>query len=82
MVVVATWPALLWVEARLWKRRSLAVLVMVLILLLVFVLPLTMAISTIAANADEVITWVKSLISQGPPQVPDWLAACPSSGRR
>jgi len=38
MVVVATWPALLWFEARLWRRRSLAVLVMVLILLLLLVL--------------------------------------------
>lgn len=82
MVVVATWPALLWFEARLWRRRSLAVLVMVLILLLLFVLPLTMAISTIAANANEVTTWVKSLISQGPPQVPEWLGRLPFVGSR
>ena len=73
MVVVASWPALLWFEARLWRRRSLAVLVMVLILLLLFVLPLTMAISTIAANADEVVAWVRMLISQGPPPLPDWI---------
>ena len=26
MVVVATWPAFLWIQARLWRRRSLAVL--------------------------------------------------------
>jgi predicted PurR-regulated permease PerM len=82
MVVVATWPALLWFEARLWRRRSLAVLVMVLILLLLFVLPLTMAISTIAANANEVTTWVKSLISEGPPQVPEWLGRLPFIGPR
>ncbi len=82
MVVVATWPALLWFEARLWRRRSLAVLVMVLILLLLFVLPLTMAISTIVANANEVTTWVKSLISEGPPQVPDWLGRLPFIGPR
>jgi predicted PurR-regulated permease PerM len=82
MVVVATWPALLWFEARLWRRRSLAVLVMVLILLLLFVLPLTMAISTIAANANEVTAWAKSLISQGPPQVPEWLGRLPFVGPR
>jgi predicted PurR-regulated permease PerM len=80
MVVVASWPALLWFEARLWRRRSLAVLVMVLILLLLFVLPLTMAISTIAANADEVIAWVRSLISHGPPQLPDWIRNLPFVG--
>jgi predicted PurR-regulated permease PerM len=82
MVVVATWPALLWFEARLWRRRSLAVLVMVLILLLLFVLPLTMAISTIVSNADQVAGWVKSLISQGPPSPPDWLASLPFVGPR
>ncbi|RZL86854.1 MAG: AI-2E family transporter YdiK [Variovorax sp.] len=80
MVVVATWPALLWFEARLWNRRSLAVLVMMLILLLLFVLPLTMAISTIAANADEVAVWFRSLIAQGPPQLPDWVARLPFVG--
>ena len=82
MVVVATWPAFLWVEARLWKRRSLAVLVMVLILLLLFVLPLTLAISTIAVNAEEVITWFKSLISRGPPQLPGWVLQLPLVGPR
>ena len=80
MVVVATWPALLWFEARLWRRRSLAVLVMVLILLLLFVLPLTMAISTIAANADEVSVWFRQQISEGPPQLPAWIAGLPFVG--
>lgn len=80
MVVVATWPALLWFEARLWRRRSLAVLVMMLILLLVFVLPLTLAISTIASNADEVAVWFRSLIAEGPPHLPDWVGTLPLAG--
>ncbi|WP_213953850.1 MULTISPECIES: AI-2E family transporter YdiK [unclassified Variovorax] len=80
MLVVATWPALLWFEARLWRRRGPAVLVMVLILLLLFVLPLTMAISTIAANADDVIVWVKSLTRDGPLLLPDWVAQLPLAG--
>src|SRR6478609_38094 len=77
MLVVATWPALLWFEARLWNRRAPAVLVMVLILLLLFVLPLTMAISTIAANADDVIAWVKSFSHEGPLLLPDWVTQLP-----
>jgi len=80
MVVVATWPALLWFEARLWKRRSLAVLVMILIMLLLFALPLTLAISTVASNADEVVVWFKALVAKGPPQVPDWIANLPFVG--
>ncbi|MBO9651381.1 MAG: AI-2E family transporter YdiK [Variovorax sp.] len=82
MVVVASWPALLWFEEKLWRRRSLAVLVMVLILLLLFVLPLTMAISTIAANADEVYSWFKTMISRGPPELPAWLVGLPFVGPR
>jgi predicted PurR-regulated permease PerM len=82
MVVVASWPALLWFEQKLWRRRSLAVLVMVLILLLLFMLPVTLAISTIAANADEVYLWVKALIGRGPPQLPDWVGQLPFVGAR
>ena len=80
MLVVATWPALLWIEARLWNRRSLAVLAMVLLLLLLFVLPLTMAISTIATHADVVVAWVRSVVSGGLPQLPDWIATLPFVG--
>ena len=82
MVVVATWPAFLWIEARLWKRRSLAVLAMVVILLLLFVLPLTLAISTVAGNAEEVVAWVRSLISRGPPAMPGWVQRLPFVGPR
>jgi len=80
MLVVATWPALLWLQARLWNRRSLAALAMVVILLLVFVLPVTMAITTIATHANLVVDGVKSLTSRGLPQLPEWIAALPFVG--
>ena len=82
MLVVATWPAFLWIQARLWRRRSLAVLVMVVILLLLFVLPLTLAITTVASNAEEVVNWVRKLISQGPPALPGWVQRLPLVGKR
>src|ERR1044072_8231714 len=80
MLVVASWPGLLWFESKLWGRRSLAVVAMVLILLLLFVLPLTMAITTIVEHTDTVVTWVKDLIAQGPPQLPQWLRGLPLVG--
>jgi predicted PurR-regulated permease PerM len=80
MLVVATWPALLWFQARLWGRRSLAVVVMVLILLLLFVLPVTAAITTIAAHADEAVNAAKSLTASGLPALPDWIAKLPYVG--
>jgi len=80
MVVVATWPVLLWMQARLWNRRSLAVTAMVITLVLLFVLPLTLAISTIAENGDAIVEGSKSLISRGPPQLPEWIATLPLVG--
>ena len=80
MVVVASWPAFLWFEARLWGRRWLAVLVMVVILLLLFVLPLTLAITTIAEHADTMVAWFKGLITDGPPQLPAWVGTLPFVG--
>ncbi|MBS0342328.1 MAG: AI-2E family transporter YdiK [Proteobacteria bacterium] len=82
MVVVASWPALLWFESKLWGRRWMAVIVMVVILLLLFVLPLTMAIVTIADHADTVSGWVKDLIAQGPPDLPSWVRNLPLVGEK
>jgi predicted PurR-regulated permease PerM len=82
MVVVATWPALLWFQARLWRRRSLATLAMVLILLLVFVLPLTLAVSTIAAHSGELVEMAKTLPSRIPVHPPQWLEGLPLVGPR
>ena len=53
-IVVVTWPLLLRMQARLWRSRALAITVMMVILLLLFVVPLTLAIGTIVANADEI----------------------------
>ena len=44
MIVVATWPTLRAVQARLWGRRSLAVVVMTLAMLAVLAVPLTVAV--------------------------------------
>jgi predicted PurR-regulated permease PerM len=80
MLVVATWPALLWLQAHLGNRRGLAVAVMVVILLLLFVLPLTLAITTIASHTDIFVDWAKSLTAQGLPALPDWVARLPYVG--
>ena len=55
MIAVTTWPMLRWFEARLWGRRSLAVLVMTLLILTLLVVPLMLAIGTIVEHADEIV---------------------------
>jgi len=80
MLVVATWPMLMWFEARLWHRRSLAVLVMTLLMLLLFVVPLMLAIGTIVEHSDTIVRHAKLLIDYQVPQPPEWVASLPFVG--
>jgi len=80
MLVVATWPVLLRLQAVLWNRRSLAVAVMTLILLLLFMLPMVMAIGTVVRNSDQIVEWTKSIAYFQIPAPPDWIAGLPFVG--
>ncbi len=82
MIVVATWPLMLYAQRRLWGRRSLAVTVMTIALLLVFVVPFSLAIGTIAANSEELIGWTKSLATVKLPPPPDWVQTVPIVGAK
>lgn len=79
MIVVATWPVMLRVEARL-RRRVLAVIVMTGIMLLVFIVPLALAIQALVNNMDTIAGWVRSLAASGLPQPPEWLQKIPVVG--
>ena len=80
MVVVATWPVMTRVQARLGGRRSLAVAVMTLSLLLVLLVPLSVAIITLVDNADRIVGWSKWLAETRVPPPPDWVAGIPVVG--
>jgi predicted PurR-regulated permease PerM len=82
MLVVATWPVMKWFEARLWHRRSLAVLVMSVLLLLLFFVPLTLAIGTIVSHSDEIVERGKSIASSPLPHPPQWVAQLPFVGEK
>ena len=81
MVVVATWPVMLRVQAMLWQRRSLAVAVMSVLLLLLFVVPLTLAVITIVSNADRMAEWAKLAADYHLPETPPaWAVKLPLVG--
>lgn len=82
MIVVSTWPVLLWFQARLWGRRSLAVLVMTLLILTLLVAPLMLAIGTIVRNADDIGAKVAMLDSLQVPPPPSWVGNLPLIGPR
>jgi predicted PurR-regulated permease PerM len=81
-LVIATWPIMRWVQARLWHSRALAVTVMTLALLLVFVVPFWFAIGTIARNAGQIVGWAESVASMEMPPPPLWLGDLPLVGSR
>jgi len=80
MIVVATWPLLTALQARLWGRRGLAVAVMTLILLLALIVPLSLAVATIVRSADEIVIKARSLATFTVPAPPDWLGSIPMIG--
>lgn len=82
MLVVATWPMLLWFEHRLWRRRSLAVVVMSLLMLLLFVVPLMLAIGTIVSHSDLILGKVKELAGNPLPHPPPWVVGLPMVGHQ
>lgn len=82
MVVVATWPLMLRVQARAWNRRWIAVTVMTVLLLLVFLVPLGFAIDALVSNANEMAGWAQGLAIIELPRPPDWLAQIPVVGER
>jgi predicted PurR-regulated permease PerM len=82
MVVVATWPALRMVQARLWGKRALAVTVMTLVMLAILAAPLAMAVVAIIERADDVLEWTKALAARGIPAPPEWVAGLPLVGKK
>jgi predicted PurR-regulated permease PerM len=81
-IVVATWPLMISLQARLWNKRALAVAVMTVLLLCLLVIPLIFAIGTIVANVDEMLLWARSLATFKAPPPPAWVADLPLIGQR
>ena len=80
MIVVSTWPMLRWFQARLWGRRSLAVLVMTLLILMLLVVPLMLAIGTIVRHADDIVAQAAILSGFEVSAPPAWVARLPLIG--
>lgn len=82
MIVVATWPLLLGLEARLRGRRAPAVALMTLAMLLLLVLPLWLAIDTIVDHSGQLAAAFHNVASNGLPLPPDWVAGLPLVGEK
>ncbi len=79
MIVVATWPLMLQVQARL-RRRALAVTVMSVAMLVVFIAPVLLMIQTLAEHGDTLVGWAHSLSTEPIPPPPQWVQNIPLVG--
>jgi predicted PurR-regulated permease PerM len=82
MIVVATWPLMLRLQAWLGGKRGIAVAVMSLALLLILIVPFTLAIVTLLDNADMIKSSAESLKAKGLPPPPGWVSGVPLAGPR
>jgi len=81
MIVVATWPLMLKVQAAV-RRRAFAVLVMSTAMLLIFVVPLLLAIQALVGNMDTITGWLRAIPTAKIPPPPDWVSGLPLIGTK
>jgi len=82
MIVIATWPILIWFQKRFGGRRAPAVAVMVVALLALLAIPVWLLVDTIAEHADRVVAFARSIAAHGLPPPPPWVQPLPLVGER
>jgi predicted PurR-regulated permease PerM len=81
-IVVATWPALLFVQRRTGGRRAAAVTIMTMLVLLAFIVPFALAVSTLLDAAGRSPALLRDFMARGLGPPPSWLAGIPGIGVR
>jgi predicted PurR-regulated permease PerM len=82
ILCVTSWPLFSRLRKRFHRHDWLAALSMLLLITVVLFAPFVIVGTTIADNADAVAAWAKEVLSQGPPEPPDWIATLPLIGER
>jgi predicted PurR-regulated permease PerM len=82
MIVIATWPVMRTVQARLWGRRGLAVAVMTAAMVVIVVAPIAVSVLVVAEHAEDAVGWSKSLVASAIAGPPAWLSDVPLVGTR
>jgi predicted PurR-regulated permease PerM len=80
MIVIATWPLMLGLQAHLGGKRAPAVLVMAALLVFVLVIPLSLAIAGIVGRTDDIVAGARALANFTMPAPPGWVARLPLVG--
>lgn len=81
MLVIATWPMMLWVERKLNNNRIYATISMVVFLLLIIILPSMLAIEVLVEHIHEIADFPSRLEHLSLNPLPDWVQSIPLIGR-
>ncbi|MCB1538769.1 MAG: AI-2E family transporter [Rhodospirillales bacterium] len=77
---LSTWPAFIWLKARLNGRRTLAAFIMTLALALCFLVPIVFLGSSVAENFGRLYTLVLAPVLNSPGDMPQWARDLPMIG--
>ena len=80
VVCYCPWPFYLWLTRVLNGRKTLAASIMVTLVALVLVVPFVVVGFTLAGNVPRLVGLFRDLVSEGLPEVPEWLGAVPVVG--
>lgn len=80
VVAVSTWPAFVWLRARLGGRAGLAAGLACLLVLLAIVLPVAMVFVSAADGLHWLVGLIRSRLESGPILPPDWVREIPFAG--
>ena len=81
ILVSTSWPAFLWLDRSVGKRRTLAASLMTLLVTIVLLGPIVAVALALADNAAELGRAAAALVRNGLPDAPSWLASLPLVGQ-
>lgn len=79
MVVVTTWPILIYLQKKLFYSRLFATITMCIIIMIFFSVPMALILINISKNSENVITFINTVSQNGLPQM-EWLSHIPLVG--
>jgi predicted PurR-regulated permease PerM len=82
VLTYSTWPVFQHIRKAFGGRSGWAALAITLLLVLVVLLPVTLVVGSVADNAAPTADAIQTLLKQGPPEPPDWVAGIPLIGER
>jgi predicted PurR-regulated permease PerM len=82
IIVIATWPTMVKLQARLAGKRGLAVAIMTIAMLLIILVPMVLTVLTIVNNAENITEQARTLTDLSLSSPPEWIEHTPLVGNK